>query len=66
MRSATPRATSSRNPSRWSGSSLKLISQRSVYSHVDVEACTDHDVLLCPNMYAGVPVNMINPEAVDR
>ncbi|MFY7958470.1 MAG: D-2-hydroxyacid dehydrogenase family protein, partial [Elsteraceae bacterium] len=28
---------------------LKLISQRSVYPHVDVEACTKHGVLLCSN-----------------
>jgi D-3-phosphoglycerate dehydrogenase len=34
---------------------LKLISQRSVYPHVDVEACTDHGVLLCSNMHAGAP-----------
>ena len=34
---------------------LKLISQRSVYPHVDVAACTDHGVLLCSNMHAGTP-----------
>ena len=34
---------------------LKLISQRSVYPHVDVEACTDQDVLLCSNMHGGTP-----------
>ncbi|MCV0429672.1 MAG: D-2-hydroxyacid dehydrogenase family protein [Roseibium sp.] len=34
---------------------LKLISQRSVYPHIDVEACTKHDVLLCSNMHAGTP-----------
>lgn len=34
---------------------LKLISQRSVYPHVDVEACTANDVLLCSNMHAGAP-----------
>lgn len=34
---------------------LKLISQRSVYPHVDVEACTANDVLLCSNMHAGTP-----------
>ena len=32
---------------------LRLISQRSVYPHVDVDACTKHDVLLCSNMHAG-------------
>src|SRR5680860_1511510 len=34
---------------------LKLISQRSVYPHVDVEACTKNNVLLCSNMHAGAP-----------
>ncbi|MEO1678883.1 MAG: D-2-hydroxyacid dehydrogenase family protein [Pseudomonadota bacterium] len=34
---------------------LRLISQRSVYPHVDVEACTRHNVLLCSNMHAGTP-----------
>ena len=34
---------------------LRLISQRSVYPHVDVEACTDHGVLLCSNMHGGTP-----------
>jgi D-3-phosphoglycerate dehydrogenase len=34
---------------------LKLISQRSVYPHVDVPACTRHGVLLCSNMHAGTP-----------
>ncbi len=34
---------------------LKLISQRSVYPHVDVEACTANGVLLCSNMHAGTP-----------
>lgn len=34
---------------------LKLISQRSVYPHVDVPACTDHGVLLCSNMHGGTP-----------
>lgn len=34
---------------------LKLISQRSVYPHVDVDACTDNGVLLCSNMQAGAP-----------
>lgn len=36
-------------------SALKLISQRSVYPHVDVEACTAHGVLLCSNMHGGAP-----------
>lgn len=34
---------------------LKLISQRSVYPHVDVAACTDHGVLLCSNMHSDTP-----------
>ncbi|MEO0496146.1 MAG: D-2-hydroxyacid dehydrogenase family protein [Pseudomonadota bacterium] len=34
---------------------LKLISQRSVYPHVDVAACTANRVLLCSNMHAGTP-----------
>lgn len=34
---------------------LKLISQRSVYPHVDVDACTTHSVLLSSNMHAGAP-----------
>ena len=34
---------------------LKLISQRSVYPHVDVPACTTHKVLLCSNMHSGTP-----------
>lgn len=34
---------------------LKLISQRSVYPHIDVDACTANGVLLCSNMHAGAP-----------
>jgi len=34
---------------------LKLISQRSVYPHVDVPACTANDVMLCSNMHSGTP-----------
>ncbi|NOC83574.1 D-2-hydroxyacid dehydrogenase family protein [Ruegeria sp. HKCCD6228] len=34
---------------------LQLISQRSVYPHVDVPACTDQGVLLCSNMHSGTP-----------
>ena len=34
---------------------LKLISQRSVYPHVDVAACTRNGVMLCSNMHAGTP-----------
>jgi len=34
---------------------LKLISQRSVYPHIDVAACTEHGVLLCSDMHPGRP-----------
>ena len=34
---------------------LKLISQRSVYPHIDIQACTDNGVLVCSNMHAGPP-----------
>lgn len=34
---------------------LRLISQRSVYPHVDVPACTEAGVLLCSDMHAGAP-----------
>lgn len=34
---------------------LKLISQRSVYPHIDVEACTKAGVVVSSNMHAGTP-----------
>lgn len=34
---------------------LKLISQRSVYPHIDVPACTSNDILLCSNMHSDTP-----------
>ena len=34
---------------------LKLISQRSVYPHIDVAACTRHGVLVSSNMHGGTP-----------
>ena len=34
---------------------LKLISQRSVYPHIDIEACTQQGVLVCSNMHTGTP-----------
>ena len=34
---------------------LKLISQRSVYPHIDVDACTRHGVVLSSDMHAGTP-----------
>ena len=34
---------------------LKLISQRSVYPHIDIAACTRHGVIVSSNMHAGTP-----------
>ena len=34
---------------------LKLISQRSVYPHIDVAACTTNNVMLCSNMHSNTP-----------
>jgi D-3-phosphoglycerate dehydrogenase / 2-oxoglutarate reductase len=34
---------------------LKLISQRSVYPHIDIEACTRRGVIVSSNMHAGTP-----------
>src|SRR5258706_15235965 len=34
---------------------LRLISQRSVYPHIDIEACTRRGVLVCSNMHTGSP-----------
>jgi D-3-phosphoglycerate dehydrogenase / 2-oxoglutarate reductase len=34
---------------------LRLISQRSVYPHIDVNACTRHDVIVSSNQHAGTP-----------
>jgi D-3-phosphoglycerate dehydrogenase len=34
---------------------LRLISQRSVYPHIDIEACTRHGVIVSSNMHAGTP-----------
>ena len=34
---------------------LRLISQRSVYPHIDVDACTAHGVVVSSNMHAGMP-----------
>lgn len=34
---------------------LKLISQRSVYPHIDVETCTRHGVILSSGQHAGTP-----------
>ncbi len=34
---------------------LKLISQRSVYPHIDIDACTKRGVLVCSNLHQGTP-----------
>lgn len=34
---------------------LKLISQRSVYPHIDIAACTAHGVIVSSNQHAGTP-----------
>jgi D-3-phosphoglycerate dehydrogenase / 2-oxoglutarate reductase len=34
---------------------LRLISQRSVYPHIDVDACTRQGVLLCSSQHSGTP-----------
>jgi D-3-phosphoglycerate dehydrogenase len=34
---------------------LRLISQRSVYPHIDIEACTRLGITVCSNMHAGTP-----------
>ncbi len=34
---------------------LHLISQRSVYPHIDIEACHDLDITVCSNMHKGTP-----------
>jgi D-3-phosphoglycerate dehydrogenase len=34
---------------------LRLISQRSVYPHIDIDACTRHGVLVSSNLHAGTP-----------
>ena len=39
---------------------LKLISQRSVYPHIDLEACTRNGVMLCSKMPADTPLSLIH------
>src|SRR5919197_3820551 len=34
---------------------LRLISQRSVYPHIDIAACTELGVVVCSSMHAGTP-----------
>ena len=34
---------------------LRLISQRSVYPHIDIEACTRNRILVCSNLHADTP-----------
>jgi len=48
-RTAVPRALLERLPR------LRLISQRSVYPHVDVGACSERGVVLCSNLHEATP-----------
>ena len=48
-RTAIPRALLERLPR------LRLISQRSVYPHIDVAACTERGVVVCSNLHEGTP-----------
>ena len=48
-RTPFPRALLERLPK------LRLISQRSVWPHIDIEACTRRGVIVCSNMHAGTP-----------
>jgi D-3-phosphoglycerate dehydrogenase len=34
---------------------LRLISQRSVYPHIDLAACTAHGIVVCSDLHAGTP-----------
>lgn len=34
---------------------LRLISQRSVYPHIDIQSCTANGVLVCPNQHGDTP-----------
>lgn len=34
---------------------LRLISQRSVYPHIDIAACTERGVLVCSNLHSDTP-----------
>src|SRR6516164_4480988 len=34
---------------------LRLISQRSVYPHIDIEACTRNRIVVCSNLHADTP-----------
>ncbi len=34
---------------------LRLISQRSVYPHIDIAACSEHGVLVCSDLHADTP-----------
>ena len=34
---------------------LRLISQRSVYPHIDIDACTDHGILVSSNQHSEAP-----------
>ena len=45
---------------------LKLISQRSVYPHIDIEACTRLGVLVCSNMHTDTPSYAIERSKFQR
>jgi D-3-phosphoglycerate dehydrogenase / 2-oxoglutarate reductase len=34
---------------------LRLISQRSVYPHIDIDACTAHGIIVSSDLHAGIP-----------
>src|ERR1700689_3895189 len=36
-------------------SKLKLISQRSVYPHIDIDACTRHGIIVSSDQHPGAP-----------
>lgn len=50
---------------------LKLISQRSVYPHIDIDACTRLGIIVSssqhagtPSYAAGAPTHVVNPAAI--
>jgi len=40
---------------------LKLISQTSVFPHIDVDACTSHGILLCSDLHPGERLARLKP-----
>jgi D-3-phosphoglycerate dehydrogenase / 2-oxoglutarate reductase len=45
---------------------LRLISQRSVYPHIDIDACTRLKIIVSSNMHADSPSYAIQPLASSR